>query len=131
MKKHSGLGNRGEGAPQFAFFAIVAAAVISLFLMVAPAFLQKQQLDTYAGELCRTAAIAGRVGSETDERSAQLHEQTGLSPEITWSSTGNVQIGQTIAVTLQSTYNMRFGSFGNYPISMVSKASGKSEVYWK
>ena len=35
------------------------------YCKVMPVFIAKQQLDTFATELCRTAEIAGAVGSAT------------------------------------------------------------------
>lgn len=131
MKTKIKLDRRGDGIVQHAFFVILAFVIIVLFLTVAPVCVKKQQLDTYANEICRTAAISGRIGKETDERSQELKNQTGLTPEITWSTKGNVQLGQTITVTLKMKYDIGFGGLGSYPISLVSKSSDKSEVYWK
>ena len=90
------------------------------------------QLDTYATELCREAEISGRVGSETSRRAAVLTEQTGLSPRISWSKTGTIQLNQEITVTLTLERNIGlFGGFGSFPITLRSEASGKSEVYHK
>ena len=61
-----------------------AMLVIALAVQVLPVFISKNQLDTYATELCREAEISGRVGSETSRRAAVLTEQTGLSPRISW-----------------------------------------------
>jgi hypothetical protein len=124
-------GNRGDGVVQYAAFIIGAFVVIALFLKVAPVFVQKQQLDTFANEVCRTAAISGRVGDETNKRTQELKQQTNLSPDISWSSAGNVQLGQTVTVTLKTTYDIGFGGLGSYPVQLKSEASGKSEVYWK
>lgn len=135
MKKkyqlHHLLGHRGDGVVQFAAFIIGAFAVIMLFLKVAPVFTEKQQLDTFANELCRTAETSGRVGEETEERTKALKQQTSLSPDISWSSSGNVQLGQAVTVTLKTTYDIGFGGLGSYPVTLTSEASGKSEVYWK
>lgn len=125
------LDQRGQGVPQAAFFVILIAGVLLLYLMAAPIGVQKQGLDTYANELCRTAECSGRVGKETTKRAHELSQQTGLSPEITWSQTGNIQIGNTVTVTLKVNYDMKFGSLGTYGVPLTSMASGKSEVYWK
>jgi hypothetical protein len=102
-----------------------------IFFAVAPVGVQKQQLDTYSNELCRTAEMSGRVGPETTDRSSELSNQTGLAPEISWSQIGNIQIGNTVTVKLKLNYNMKFGNLGTYVIPLTSEASGKSEVYWK
>ena len=125
------LDRRGQGVPQFAFFVICYAVVLVIFFAVAPVGVQKQQLDTYSNELCRTAEMSGRVGPETTDRSSELSNQTGLAPEISWSQIGNIQIGNTVTVKLKLNYNMKFGNLGTYVIPLTSEASGKSEVYWK
>jgi hypothetical protein len=107
---------------------IIAFVLFRLF----PVFTAKQQLDTYAQELCRTAEICGRVGAETTERARELTENTGLSPTIEWSDTGEIQLGEKISVTcsIQKDIGL-FAGIGSVPITLTSRASGKSEVYWK
>ena len=123
---------RGEGYIDVCVLVLCAMLVIALAEQVLPVFIAKNQLDTYATELCREAEISGRVGSETSRRAAVLTEQTGLSPRISWSKTGNIQLNQEITVTLTLERNIGlFGGFGSFPITLRSEASGKSEVYHK
>lgn len=123
---------RGEGYIDVCVLVLCAMLVIALAVQVLPVFIAKNQLDTYATELCREAEISGRVGSETSRRAAVLTEQTGLSPRISWSKTGNIQLNQEITVTLTLNKNIGlFGGFGSFPITLRSEASGKSEVYHK
>ena len=123
---------RGEGYIDVCILVLCAVLVIALAVRVLPVFIAKNQLDTYATELCREAEISGRVGSETNRRAAVLTEQTGLSPRISWSKTGNIQLNEEITVTLTLDMNIGlFGGFGSFPITLRSEASGKSEVYHK
>lgn len=123
---------RGEGYIDVCVLVLCAMLVIALAVQVLPVFIAKNQMDTYATELCREAEISGRVGSETSRRAAFLTEQTGLSPRISWSKTGNIQLNQEITVTLTLEKNIGlFGDFGSFPITLRSEASGKSEVYHK
>ena len=123
---------RGEGYIDVCVLVLCAMLVIALAVQVLPVFIAKNQMDTYATELCREAEISGRVGSETSRRAAVLTEQTGLSPRISWSKTGNIQLNQEITVTLTLEKNIGlFGGFGSFPITLRSEASGKSEVYHK
>ena len=123
---------RGEGYIDVCILVLCAILVIALAVKVLPVFIAKQQLDTYATELCREAEISGRVGSETSRRAAVLTEQTGLIPRISWSKTGSIQLNEEITVTLTLERNLGlFGSFGSFPITLRSQASGKSEVYHK
>ena len=73
---------RGEGYIDIAVLVLCVFLVLALSVKLLPVFIAKQQLDTYATELCREAEISGRVGSETSRRAAVLTEKTGLVPEI-------------------------------------------------
>ncbi len=86
--------------------------VIALAVQVLPAFIAKQQLDTFATELVREAEIAGRVGSETNRREQALREQTGLDPTVQWSDTGRIQLNEEVSVTL--TYEIDLGLFAGF-----------------
>ena len=122
----------GEGYIDVCVLVLCAMLVIALAVQVLPVFIAKNQLNTYATELCREAEISGRMGSETSRRAAVLTEQTGLSPRISWSKTGNIQLNEDITVTLTLEKNIGlFGGFGSFPITLRSEASGKSEVYHK
>ena len=74
----------------------------------------------------------GQVGSATSAKAADLREQTGLDPNISWSDTGKIQLGNEVEVTLTTTVNIGlFGEFASFPVTLTAKASGTSEVYWK
>ena len=123
---------RGEGYIDVCVLVLCAMLVIALAVQVLPAFIAKQQLDTFAAELVREVEIAGRVGPETDRREQALREHTGLDPEIEWSDTGRIQLNEEVTVTL--TYEIDLGlfaGFGSFPITLQADAAGKSEVYWK
>ncbi|MGX8710964.1 MAG: DUF4320 family protein [bacterium] len=123
---------RGEGYIDVAVLVLCAMLVIALAVKVFPVYIAKNQLDTFATELCREAEISGRVGSETTQRAQVLKEKTGLDPAITWSKTGKIQLDQEFTVTVSVQKNIGlFGSFGSFPITLRAQATGKSEVYWK
>lgn len=124
--------NKGEVTIGAIVLLLASLFVIAAALHLFPVFMEKQQLDTYAAELCRTAEISGRVGDETTERAKGLTENTGLTPKITWSKSGKVQLGEKVTVTCTVTANIGLWSgIGSIPISIPARASGKSEVYWK
>ena len=123
---------RGEGYIDVAVLVLCAMLVIALAVQVFPAYIAKQQVDTFASELIREAEIAGRVGSETTTQEQLLRERTGLVPEVTWSKTGKIQLNEEVTVTV--TYEMNIGlfaGFGSFPVTLQAQANGKSEVYWK
>lgn len=122
---------RGEGYVDVAVIVLAAMLCIGLAVKVFPVFMDQQKLNTFASELAREAEISGRVGSETTQRANELRLQTGLSPTITWSKTGQIQINQEVTVILRTTVNIGFGGLGSFPIELSASAKGKSEVYWK
>jgi len=123
---------RGEGYIDVAVLVLCVMMVIAVAVSVLPVFVTKNQLDTYAVELCRESEIAGRVGSETTLRAQVLTEKTGLSPDILWSKTGRLQLNEEFTVTVTTQMDLGlFGGFGSFPVTLKSQASGKSEVYWK
>ena len=123
---------RGEGYIDVCVLVLCAMLVIALAVRVFPVFIAKQQLDTFATELCREAEIAGRVGTETSRREQLLREKTGINPTVSWSTSGRIQLNEefTVTVTLQTNIGL-FGGFGSFPITLRAEADGKSEVYWK
>ena len=123
---------RGEGYLDVCILVLCAMLVIALAVRIFPVFVAKQQLDTFATELVREAELYGRVGTETTRRTQSLREQTGLDPDISWSSTGRIQLNQEVTVVLTYETNLGlFAGFGSFPITLRSEATGKSEVYWK
>jgi hypothetical protein len=122
----------GSSFTDLCILALAIVMVIALVIKVLPVFIAKQNLDTFATEIMRTAEVAGGVGSATTSKINSLKNQTGLNPTIKWSQTGNIQLGQEVTVTLTTTVNIGlFGNFASFPITLASKATGTSEVYYK
>ena len=123
---------QGEGYIDVAVLVLCAMLVIALAVRVFPAYIIKQQVDTFATELMREAQIAGRVGTETTNRELLLREKTGITPTVTWSKSGRIQLNEEITVRVTFDTNIGlFGGFGSFPVTLRADAAGKSEVYWK
>ena len=84
----------GEGFVDVCVLVLSVALVLALVVRIAPVFVAKQNLDVFADELVRTAEINGRVGSATSAKAADLREETGLDPDISWSDTGKNPVRQ-------------------------------------
>ena len=121
----------GEGYIDIVIMTIAAMLVLATIITVTPIFLTKLTLDNYANELAREAEIAGRVGSETTQRLNRLNEIKDLNPTVTWSDTGQFQIGTDVTVTATTTVDIGFYVFGSIPITLTSTADATSEVFWK
>jgi hypothetical protein len=123
---------RGEGYIDIAVLVLCAMLVIAFAVKLFPVYIEKNQLDSFATELCREAEISGRIGTETDARARELEEQTGLHPSVDWSRTGKIPLDQEFTVTVSAQANIGlFGGLGSFPINLEGKANGKSEIYWK
>lgn len=122
---------RGENYIDIAVVVIVVVMCIALILAVVPVLIAKSNLDHFAKELAREAEIVGEIGSATTAKANKLKTQTGLNPTITWDKSGKIQLNSEFMVTLKATVNIGFGGLGSFPITLTSKASGKSEVYYK
>ncbi len=110
---------------------IISIMIIAIGLYSFPAIIAKQQLNTYTTELMRTAELTGVVGTETTKKAQKLSAETGLNPDITWSKTGKIQLDDEFTVTCSITKDIGFGRFSSFPVSLHSKQTGRSEVYWK
>lgn len=122
---------RGDIMIEASGLLLLVVMVLALALHTFPAFIAKQQLDTYASELCRTAELAGEVGAETSEKEQSLSEQTGLHPDVTWSKTGKIQLDEKITLKCTIVKDIGFANFGSFPVTLKAIQEGRSEVYWK
>lgn len=125
------ISSRGSIVFESPVMVVLVVMVLMLFLTVAPAFIDKQQLDVYASELLRTAELSGQVGEETSEMESKLNDRTGLEPRVSWSKTGKIQLGEEIIVTCTIQKDLGFGNLGSFPVTLQSRQTGRSEVYWK
>lgn len=123
---------RGEGYIDISIAVLVIMILLMAVIKIAPVFITKMTINNYANELCREAEIAGRIGTETDARLERLNEShPNLNPAVTWSASGNIQIGRTFTVTVSTTYDFSFFVFNSTPITISATAEGTSEVFWK
>ena len=127
----------GEGYVDIIVIVMSFMLVIIFAIKTIPVLYVKHQLNIYANEICRTAEITGSVDSETTIKAQMLSQQTGLDPDIQWetnyiSGSNKIQLNEDITVILSYEVDIGlFGSFGSFPIHLISKACGRSEVYWK
>lgn len=122
----------GEGYIDVSVAVLVVMILLVAVIKIAPVFITKMTINNYANELCREAEIAGRIGTETNVRLERLNEShPDLNPTVTWSESGNIQIGRTFTVTVSTTYDFSFFVFNSTPITISATAEGTSEVFWK
>ena len=121
---------RGEGYVDITVAVLIIMILLAGVIKIAPVFITK--INSYANELCREAEITGRIGTETTARLDRLNEShPDLDPTVTWSASGNIQIGRTFSVTVSTNYDFSFFVFNTAPITISATAEGTSEVFWK
>ncbi len=123
--------NKGASYVSVAIFIIVMMIVLVFMMNIIPIFITKMTLNNYANELVREAEIAGRIGSEVNTRLERLNESTGLNPDVAWSTSGKIQIGETFTVTVSAQTDSSFYIFTGNPMTLTATAEGTSEVFWK
>ena len=129
---------RAEGYIDTVVCVIAAVMAIVLALNVFSFLSLKQDLDFFAKEMIDTATTFGRTKTEVSTRYNELAEEIGFSPTISYdgtnyynNTTGKVQLGDKIIVTLTyKTYVRGLGAF-KIPITLIAKHSGLSQKYWK
>jgi hypothetical protein len=122
---------KGEGYIDAVIVVFVVVLMIALATSVLPIFIKKAKLDTFADEVVRYAEIEGRIGTQTSVKINQMINDTGLNPIAEWSTSGKIQLNNEFSLELTLETDIGFFSFGSFPITLTSKATGRSEVYWK
>ena len=123
--------NKGEGMIDTVLIVFVVVMMLAFSLSVLPVIIQKSKLDTFSEEVVRFAEIEGKIGSNMNSEINTMKSSTGLNPNINWSKTGKIQLNEEFSLVLTFETDIGFFSFGSFPITLTSKATGRSEVYWK
>lgn len=129
--KHYLKSIRGEGYVDTVVLLMAAMLVIALAMKVYPVFIIKNDLNTFVNELVRAAEIEGGVGSKTTSKAAELKVNLGIDPVVKWSRTGAIPLNESFSLTVSQQVDIGFFEFGSFPITLTSKAQGRSEVYYK
>ena len=130
--------NKAEGYIDTVVCVMAAMMVIVLALNVFSFLTLKQDMDHFEKELIDTATTYGRTNEQATDRYNELCDELGISPTVSYSgttyynaSTGKVQLGETIHVTLTyQTYVRGLGVF-KIPVTLKATFSGLSQKYWK
>ena len=123
--------NKGESMIDTVLIVFVVVMMLAFSLSVLPVIIEKSKLDTFAEEVVRFAEIEGRIGSNTSAKINSMTSSTGLDPSVNWSRTGKVQLNEEFSLVLSHETDIGFFSFGSFKVTLTSKATGRSEVYWK
>ncbi len=124
---------RGNGYVDIVVLVLIALMVIALGIKVFPAFMAKDRLNTFANQVLREAQIQGMI--EIDYSAIADNIDINID-SVTWEAKtiGDIKVHLEEVITVTCTNNVEiglFGDFGSFSIPLKSKATGKSEVYWK
>ncbi|MEA3422603.1 MAG: DUF4320 family protein [Bacillota bacterium] len=123
--------SRGEGYIDTVVIVIAAMLVIAFAVKVYPVFIVKNELNTFADEIARVAEIEGRIGGATKNKENELRASMGINPVVEWSRSGKIQLNEEFSVIVTEVVDIGFFEFGSFFITLKSKATGRSEVYYK
>lgn len=122
---------QGEAYIDAVILVLIVFLMIGLSLKVLPVFIAKNELNSFAKELVRVAEIEARIGSVTSAKANELKTTMKMNPTIEWSTSGKIQLNEVFSVTVTHEVDIGFFEFGSFPITLSSRATGRSEVYWK
>jgi hypothetical protein len=115
---------------------IVICMIFGFVLNVYPVLVKKFALNNFTNEIIREAELEGEIGDSLDKRIEELKKESGVNPDkISWNTTYidgtyKVQLNNVINVTVEKETKIGFlDSVVKIPLK--SKATGRSEVYWK
>lgn len=127
---------KGEGYIDAVIVVLIAVLGIAFALNVYPVFVAKSNLNQFASEVIREAEISGQIGSSVNERIDKLEQELIKVDTLDWNAdfiqgTKKIQLDGSIEIEVTKTVDIGFFEFGSFPITLTSKDSGFSEVYWK
>lgn len=123
--------NKGEGYIDTVVIVMVVMLILALAMKVYPVFVVKNDLNTFVNEISRVAEIEGRIGAATTQKMNELQTTLGISPTVSWSRSGKIQLNEEFTVTASQIVDIGFFEFGSFPITLTATATGRSEVYHK
>ncbi len=132
------LNRKGEGYIDTVVSVVASMMVIVIAMNIFSFLTIKQDLDYYAKEMIEVCASTGRTGEEANQRAAELDNEVGLSPIVSYagteyfnSSNKTVQYGELIVVTVTCQTTVRGIGVFEIPVTLTAKHSGLSRKYWK
>ena len=78
---------RAEGYIDVAITVLVITFLLALIVNVFSLVSKGQDMEYFARELCDVATHSGRIGVEVENRFNELCEETGLSPQYSFTTT--------------------------------------------
>lgn len=134
---HRLRGKDGSVTIQTAFGAIVLICILIIVITVFSLITRVQTQNTIAHELARYIEVRGEITSDTDIEFNRLLAASTLK-DATYtidadfiSGSNKLAFNEAFEVYVKSTSNANMGGVVSVPVTIVGKATGRSEVYWK
>lgn len=120
-------------------FILISILVLSIFIGVAPVFIQYQKLSYVTRETIKEAEICGFTNAEVTDYYDDLVEEVGLTiKDVSWSGTEyidgtkEVQINDKIVLTVTTDFSFFSGWIGDgISVELKSVRTGRSGVFYK
>lgn len=109
----------------------VIIAMIVLFLNISGVVVKKIKLNNFTNEILRVAELEGVVGVQTMKTVDVMRDKLNIDPTIEWNTYEEVNLNDEISVICVLEFNLGIGNIVQTPITLSSKAVGRSEIYWK
>lgn len=127
----------GEIAITTSVILLIFMALFALSISFFSVFCKIQVQNSFAHEIARYAEIKGRTGGEVSDEVARMQAVMNFDTEVDWqadymdSANDKIQIGSEFTVTVTSKASMGIGGIVKIDVPITSKATGRSEYYWK
>lgn len=115
---------------------LLSSIILVLSISVIGTINSTARLHSVADQLARYISIRGVVDSSVTQEQERLISNSGLDCTVSVSAdyiggTKQIQFGDPFTVTVE--YQARFGIGGivSIPVTLNSRAEGRSEIYWK
>lgn len=128
MKRNYRSGEANMIVALVGFFIVMV--LVALSIKILPMFTYKDNLDTLATKVIRTAEVQGTIDVAYDAYVATLNLEDVTVDIVANNTGGRVQLDEDITVTVNGTYKIEFWG-AEYAIELHSVKIGKSEKYYK
>ncbi|MEG1779436.1 MAG: DUF4320 family protein [Oscillospiraceae bacterium] len=131
------FGNSGELAISTSVMFLLFMALLAMALSFFSVFCKIQVQNSFAHEIVRYAEIQGRTGEDVQDEVRRMQETVNFDTTVTWkaeymdNNNDKIQLGEPLSVTVKSSASMGIGGIININVPLTSKATGRSERYWK
>ena len=129
--------NKGDFTIKGAMILLLASMLLVLSISVIGTINSGAKLHSVSDQLARYISIRGQIDSSVTTEQERLISDSGLDDcTVTVnadyiSGTKEIQFGNSFTVVVAYPTKFGIGGVVSIPITLTSKAEGRSEIYWK